>query len=162
MWPRRIKHRAVTVNDKLTACRTRTLIHALRCLALFTQAKLAKPLPRVDAIVVPIAERKLHAIATHMLGTKNGQILGYCPRIEYPKPRHLADAVGTHTLRSEVLDRINADVTVIPSYRDLSRAGLLYLERCRHNRVRRNLEARLRGSRRSQLIYVSIVAGVSR
>ena len=101
-------------------------------LALFAQAKLAEPLPRVDAVVVAVAEHELHAVAADVFGTEHRKVVGDRSRIEYTKSGHFTHAVGAQALRPQILDRVDTHVAVVPSDRDLVRASFLYLEWVRH------------------------------
>src|SRR6185369_2925927 len=47
----------------------------LRSIAFFTAAKLSQPLPRVYAVIVPIAEHEFHTVAAHVLGVQHSQIV---------------------------------------------------------------------------------------
>src|SRR6266478_6368998 len=117
----------------LTHRLSRLLSSRLLCrLALFAQAKLAEPFPRVDAVVVAVAEHELHAVAADVFRAEHRKVLGDRSRIEYTKSGHLTDAVGAQALGPQILDRVDTHVAVVPSDRDLVRASFLYLEWVRH------------------------------
>src|SRR5882724_7284770 len=118
----------------LTHRLSRLLSSRLLCrLALFAHAKLAEPLPSVDAVVVAVAEHELHAVAADVFGAQHRKVVGDRSRIEYTKSGHFTDAVGTQALRPQILDRIDTHVAVVPSDGDLVRASLLYLEWVGHS-----------------------------
>lgn len=109
------------------------LFRRLSCgFAVFAQAKLAQPLPGIDSVIVSVAERELHAVAANVFRAEHRKIVGHGLRIEYAKAGHLTNAVGAHALGSKILDRVDADVTVIPSNSYFGRACLLYFEWCGH------------------------------
>ena len=105
----------------------------LRALAFNAQTKLSQSLPRINAVIVPVAEQEFHTVASYVFGAQDCKVLGDRSRIEYAQACHFADAVSAQALRSQVLDRIDAHVIVVPSNCDLACAGLLYFKWCRHS-----------------------------
>jgi len=87
-------------------------------------------------MIVPVAERELHTVAPDVFRVENSQIIGDGARIDYSKSGNFAYAVGAHAFGSKILDRVNADVTIVPTNGDLGCACFLYFERCWHKEVR--------------------------
>ena len=103
------------------------LRRALR-FAFVARADLAKPLPRVDSVVVPVAEHELNAVAPDVIGFQDRQVFGDRSRVEYAKPGYFAYAVCAHAFGAKVLDRKQAHMTVVPANGYLAGLRLLYLE----------------------------------
>lgn len=112
---------------------TCSLPQTLHCLsALIARAKLAEPFPRVDPVVVTIAEHELNTVSADVIGAEHCKIVGDGSRIEDTKPGYFAHAVGAQALGPQVLDRVDAHVSIVPSDGDLVRPGFLYLKRVWH------------------------------
>jgi len=118
------------------------LFDLLRCFAFVAKTKLPQSLPGIDAVIVPIAEHELHAVSSNMLRAQHRYVFGNRSRIEDTQARDFADAVGTQAFGSQIPDRVDAHVIVVPTDRDLC-AGLLYFNRCGHKN--RGLRSEVRG-----------------
>jgi hypothetical protein len=77
---------------------------------------------------VTVAEGEFHSVSANVLGVQNSQLLGDSSRVEYPKPSHFADAIGTGAFRPEKLYRKDAHVGVVPADGYFATTGLLYFE----------------------------------
>src|SRR5215510_4273099 len=91
------------------------LLRRLCSCAFITSTKLSKTLPGIDSVVVPVAERKLYAIAPNVFRAQNCQVVGNGSRIEDSQPGYFTDTIGAQTLRSKIFDWKYADVTIVPS-----------------------------------------------
>src|SRR4030095_15422856 len=115
------------------AWRVCSVLREPRSVAVFAATKLAETLPGVDSVVVTVAKHKLHAVSDDVLGAEHRKIVGDSSWIKYAKAGHFADAVGAQTLGPQVLDRIDAHVTIVPPDSNLVRTGLLYFKRVWHS-----------------------------
>ena len=92
--------------------------------AFFTGTDLTKPLPRVDAVPVTIAERESHAISADVLGPHNPNRFRNRVRIEDSLPSVFINTPGAGALAAEPLRREYARVPIAPFDSDLRRTGL--------------------------------------
>ena len=117
-----ISHQGVVLRTRTShfELRTRTSDFALRTshfglpldfalrtsFTVFAQAQVSKPLPGINAVVVPIAKHEFNAVTSYVFGAQHGQVVGNRSGIKYAKPGYFADTVGAQALGSEVFDRI--------------------------------------------------------
>ncbi len=108
--------------------------------ARFALAQLAQSLPRINAVVVLVAESELHPVAPDMFGCRYGQVILKRARIKYAKASDFVDASRASALAPEISSMKYAHMAIVPPHGQFLRRGFFYLCRYRHIQVTGNRE----------------------